>query len=79
MQKYMTLMSAYGKDAGIDFNFHGTVANTIDAHRLIQHCQETKSAEVANKVVDCKSLLSSFSSCHSAFYSSSLASFGRKC
>ena len=56
MQKYVTLMSTYGKDAGIDFNFHGTIANTIDAHRLIQHCQETMSPEAVNKVVDCKSL-----------------------
>lgn len=52
MQKYTTLMAAYGKDAGIDFNFQGTVANTIDAHRLIQYCQETKGPEAANKVVD---------------------------
>ena len=56
----MTLMSTYGKEAGIEFNFQGTVANTIDAHRLIQHCQETIGAEGANKVVDCKSLLSLF-------------------
>ncbi|KAL8818453.1 MAG: hypothetical protein Q9191_007939 [Dirinaria sp. TL-2023a] len=52
MQKYTTLMAAYGKDAGIDFNFQGTVANTIDAHRLIQYCQETKGPEASNKVVD---------------------------
>ena len=52
MQKYTTIMSAYGADAGINFNFHGTVANTVDAHRLIQHYQEILGPEAANKVVN---------------------------
>lgn len=53
MQKYTTLMTAYGRAAGIAFDFHGTVANTMDAHRLIQHYQEERGAEVADKIVDC--------------------------
>lgn len=52
MQKYTTLMSAYGASAGIAFNFHGTVANTIDAHRLIQHYQEILGPEAADKIVN---------------------------
>jgi hypothetical protein len=55
MQKYTTLMTAYGCAAGIAFDFHGTVANTIDAHRLIQHYQEERGAEVADKIVECTS------------------------
>ncbi|KAL8804539.1 MAG: hypothetical protein Q9223_005671 [Gallowayella weberi] len=52
MQKYITLMTTYGKDAGIDFDFSGTVANTLDAHRFIQHYQEELGAETADKVVN---------------------------
>ncbi len=52
MKKYTILMSAYGVGAGIDFKFHGTVANTMDAHRLIQHYQEELGPEVADKLVN---------------------------
>ncbi|MCJ1301875.1 hypothetical protein MMC08_004676 [Hypocenomyce scalaris] len=52
MQMYTTLMSAYGVSAGIDYRFDGTIANTLDAHRLIQHYQEEKGAEVADKLVN---------------------------
>ena len=55
MRKYTLLMSAYGVGVGIDFKFHGTVANTFDAHRLIQHYQEEMGPETANKIVDCTS------------------------
>jgi len=55
MQKYITLMTAYGRAAGIAFDFHGTVANTLDAHRLIQHYEGEKGAEVADKIVNCTS------------------------
>lgn len=51
---YETLMSAYGVGVGINFKFGGQVANTIDAHRVIQHFQEEKGPEVANKLIDCK-------------------------
>jgi len=52
MKTYITLMTAYGATAGIDFKFRGTVANTLDAHRVIQHFQETKGPEVADKLVN---------------------------
>jgi len=52
MKTYITLMSAYGASAGIDFKFRGTVANTLNAHRVIQHFQATKGAEVADKLVN---------------------------
>lgn len=53
---YETLMSAYGVGIGINFKFGGEVANTIDAHRVIQHFQEEKGPDVANKLIDCKFL-----------------------
>ena len=36
MKKLTTLMTAYGASAGINVKFGGKIANTIDAHRLIQ-------------------------------------------
>ena len=59
MKKYTTLMSAYGVGAGIDFKFHGMVANTLDAHRLIQYYQEEMGPETADKIVNCESSLES--------------------
>jgi predicted DsbA family dithiol-disulfide isomerase len=52
MKMYITLMTAYGASAGIQYRFGGTVANTLQAHRIIQYFQENKGAEVANKLVD---------------------------
>ena len=52
MKMYTTLMSDYGAKEGIDFKFGGIVANTMHAHRLIQHFQEGKGPEVADKIVD---------------------------
>ena len=54
MKMYTTLMSAYGTPLGIDFRFDGTVANTLQAHRLVQHYQELKGEDVATKILDCK-------------------------
>ncbi|KAK4947692.1 hypothetical protein LTR10_013638 [Elasticomyces elasticus] len=45
-------MTAYGKSAGINFKFGGTVSNTLDAHRVIQHFQEEKGPEVADKIIN---------------------------
>ena len=53
MKMYTILMSAYGKSAGIKYKFGGTVANTLDAHRVIQHFQEEKGSEVADKIINC--------------------------
>lgn len=44
-------MTAYGQSAGIDFRFHGTVANTLNAHRVIQHFQTTHGPETADKII----------------------------
>lgn len=57
---YTTLMSAYGASAGIDYRFDGTVANTLNAHRLIQHYQEEKGPEVADRIVNCKDIDNTF-------------------
>jgi hypothetical protein len=51
MKMYTTLMTAYGASAGIDFKFGGTVANTLQAHRVIQYFQEKEGPEVADKLV----------------------------
>lgn len=53
MKMYETLMSAYGVSVGIKFKFHGTVANTLDSHRVIQHFQEEKGPETADKLINC--------------------------
>ncbi|KAI6855970.1 thioredoxin-like protein [Hortaea werneckii] len=52
MKMYTTLMSAYGATEAIEYKFGGTVANTLQAHRLIQHFQEVKGVEVADKIVN---------------------------
>ncbi|KAI4253597.1 MAG: hypothetical protein LQ352_003587 [Teloschistes flavicans] len=52
MEKFVTLMSTYGKGAGIDFDFHGTVANTLDAHRFILHYQEELGPKVADQIIN---------------------------
>lgn len=49
---YTTLMSAYGVSAGIDYKFGGKVANTLDAHRIIQHFQETKGPKTADNMIN---------------------------
>lgn len=48
---YQKLMSAYGQSAGINYKFGGTVANTLDAHRVIYNYQEKKGAKVADEIV----------------------------
>lgn len=52
MQMYMALMTAYGRGEGIEYKFGGTVANTLHAHRVIQHFQATKGPEVADQLID---------------------------
>lgn len=54
MKMYIALMTAYGKGCGINFKFGGTVANTLEAHRVIYHYQEEKGHAVAEKIVACK-------------------------
>jgi len=52
MKMYTTLMSAYGASAGISYKFGGKVANTLNAHRVIQHFQDTKGPETADKIIN---------------------------
>ena len=54
MKMYTTLMTAYGVTAGINYKFGGTVANTMDAHRVVQHYQEEKGPETANIIINCE-------------------------
>ncbi len=49
---YITLMTAYGVSAGIQYKFGGTVANTLQAHRVIQYFQATSGPVVANALVN---------------------------
>ena len=57
MKMYTTLMTAYGVSAGINYKFGGTVANTMDAHRVIQHFQEEKGPETADKIINCTAVV----------------------
>lgn len=53
MKMYEALMGSYGESVGIKFKFHGKVANTVDAHRLVQYFQEEKGPETADKLITC--------------------------
>ncbi|TKA71594.1 hypothetical protein B0A49_04727 [Cryomyces minteri] len=52
MKIYTTLMAAYGVGLGIDFKFGGTVANTLDAHRLVQHYQSQRGPACADALIN---------------------------
>jgi predicted DsbA family dithiol-disulfide isomerase len=52
MKMYITLMTAYGASAGIEYKFRGTVANTLQAHRIIQHFQEASGPVVTNALIN---------------------------
>ena len=52
MKMYTTLMTAYGVSAGISYKFHGTVANTLNSHRLIQQIQRTHGPVVASSLIN---------------------------
>lgn len=53
MRKYEMLMKAYGVGEGIDFKFGGTIAGTLEAHRVIQYWQEKKGEGAADAIIDC--------------------------
>ena len=53
MKTYEAIMTAYGQSAGIKYKFGGTIANTLDAHRVIQHFQAEKGPETADKLIKC--------------------------
>jgi len=52
MKMYVTLMTAYGDSCGIKFKFGGKVANTLPAHRIIQHFQEKQGEQTADKIIN---------------------------
>lgn len=52
MKMYITLMTAYGATAGIPYKFGGTVANTLQSHRLIQSIQDTKGPAVTDALIN---------------------------
>lgn len=52
MQMYVALMTAYGQAEGIQYKFRGIVANTLHAHRLVQHYQQSKGASTAGALID---------------------------
>lgn len=52
MDMYVEYMSTLGEASGIKFSFGGDIADTLQAHRVIQYFQEDAGAETANKLVD---------------------------
>jgi len=54
MQKYVKVMQHLGQQEQppIAFDWHGTVAGTLQAHRIIQVWQERKGPETAREIVD---------------------------
>jgi predicted DsbA family dithiol-disulfide isomerase len=52
IKMYITLMTAYGESCGIKFKFGGKVANTLPAHRVIQHFQGKQGEDTADKIIN---------------------------
>ncbi|KAF2122935.1 thioredoxin-like protein [Lophiotrema nucula] len=52
MGMYTKYLGSLGRAEGIDFDFTGTIANTLDAHRVLQWVQENKGEESAGKCLD---------------------------
>jgi predicted DsbA family dithiol-disulfide isomerase len=52
MKMYVNLMTAYGDSCGIKFKFGGKVASTLPSHRVIQHFQEKRGEETADKIIN---------------------------
>ena len=51
MRMYTTIMTAYGNAEGIEYKYGGIVANTLHAHRLIQHFQEERGPQIAENMI----------------------------
>ena len=49
---YVTIMRNYGRAVGVDFKFGGTVANTLQAHRVVGRVQERWGEGKAKRLVD---------------------------
>ncbi|KAF2014790.1 thioredoxin-like protein [Aaosphaeria arxii CBS 175.79] len=52
MAMFAKYMGALGEAEGVTFDFHGTIANTMNAHRVLQVVQERKGEDGARKAVD---------------------------
>lgn len=52
MDMYVEYMSTLGEASGIKFSFGGDIADTLQAHRVIQYFQENTGAETANRLID---------------------------
>ncbi|KAF2251043.1 thioredoxin-like protein [Trematosphaeria pertusa] len=52
MKLYTQYMGELGKQEGVEFDFHGVIANTLDAHRVLFSTQESKGPEAAQKAVE---------------------------
>lgn len=51
---YNKYMGALGRAEGVEFDFTGTIANTLDAHRIMQWIQEHKDVEATKCALDCE-------------------------
>lgn len=51
MAKYTTVMTHLGAESGIAFKFGGTIASTLNAHRVIQWVQEKYGEQKAEALV----------------------------
>lgn len=52
MAMFTEVMGQHGSEVGIKFKFHGTVADTLQAHRVIQYFQEADGPERASRIVN---------------------------
>jgi predicted DsbA family dithiol-disulfide isomerase len=52
MRKFVGYMTALGRAEGVEFDWNGTMANTLDAHRVLFWVQEEKGAEAARKALE---------------------------
>lgn len=51
-QVFQAHMSNVIEPLGVQLNFGGDMGNTLHAHRVVQHFQESEGPEVANKLID---------------------------
>ncbi|KAI3400120.1 hypothetical protein diail_4351 [Diaporthe ilicicola] len=52
MDMYVEYMTTLGEASGINFKFGGEIADTLQAHRVIQYFQEEMGADTADRLVD---------------------------
>ena len=57
MKMHELVWAEKGAHEGIEYNWQGKVANTLQAHRLLQHYQEKKGPGAADKILSCMLML----------------------